>query len=64
MVTLSEVHYKYEQYLKAWFQVREVEEEEKKRWRNDIYEWSEKTLLELNFLVNDRIGWKDLINNV
>ena len=36
----------------------------KRRWRDDIYEWSEKTLLELNFLVNDRIGWKDMINNV
>ena len=36
----------------------------RRRWRDDIYEWSEKTLLELNFLVNDRIGWKDMINNV
>ena len=26
MVTLSEVHYQYEQYLKAWFQVEEDEE--------------------------------------
>ena len=36
----------------------------RRRWRDDIYECSEKTLLELNFLVNDIIGWKDSINNV